>query len=310
MPRVSIIIPTLNDGEYISDALRSVFAQTYRDFETVVVDGGSDDGTWEILEENRSRLEFFRQKGKGVSQAKNEAIGKARGEYIAFLDGDDLWYPDKLRIQIEFLDDHPEFGFSSSDVDFFNEGGIIIKGAISREKEPHSGYVFDDMFKNNFISSATIILRRGCFEKAGFFDEEIFYAEDTDMWLRVAKDFQLGYIPTSLAKYRVHPGARTQEFIKHYGSLAGIYRKLNALYPDYFEERKALLKTAYFNLYRRWGYRHFESGEYRRARRQYFKALRNRPVSLLAWKYLLATFLPKQLIRLIKVKRSHEDIGS
>ena len=210
-PEVSIIVPTLNDREYIEDALRSIFAQTYTDYEVIVVDGGSTDGTEKIAGGYSNRIIFFQQRGSGVSQARNEAIRKAKGRYITFLDADDLWYSDKLKIQHEFMEEHPGYGFCSSDVDFFDQTGITIKGAIQAEKKLRSGYVFNELFTNNFISSATIFLRRECFEKAGLFDEDIFFAEDTDMWLRVAKEFELGYIPHSLAKYRVHPQARTQQ---------------------------------------------------------------------------------------------------
>ena len=286
----------MNDDAYLGQALESAFAQSRPPEEIIVVDGGSTDGTGEILQSYGDRISWFRQEGKGVSRAKNQAIARAGGDYIAFLDADDLWYPEKLKIQVDFLNGHPEFGFCSSDVDFFNEEGTFIQGAIKAEKKPHSGYVFDDLFTNNFISSATIMLRRECFERAGLFDGEIFYAEDTDMWLRVAKEFQLGYIPQSLAKYRVHPGARTQEFAKHYASLEKIYEKLNRLYPEYFHQNPALLRAARFHLYRRWAYRHFAAGEYSASRRIYFKVLRQKPMDRSTWAHVAASFLPPAMI--------------
>ncbi len=297
---VSIIVPTFNDKKFVSDALNSIFAQSYTDYEVIVVDGGSTDGTLEILKQYEGKITLFRQKGRGVSQAKNEAIGRAKGEYITFLDADDLWYPEKLKIQVEFLNTHPEYGFCSSDVDFFNEEGIFIKGAIRQEKNPRSGQVFDELFRNNFISSATIFLRRECFDKAGLFNERIFYAEDTDMWLRIAKYFQLGYIPRSLAKYRVHAQARTQQFDKHYGSMEQIYRSLINDDPRYFSKRKLLIRNVYYNLYRRWAYRYFEVKEYRLARKIYLKAIKHQPLNFICWKYTLSTFLPKKMINSLR----------
>ena len=296
MNSVSVIVPCLNAGPYIRGALDSILGQTRLPEEIIVADGGSTDGAVEVLESYRERVAWFRQEGKGVSRAKNQAIARAKGDYIAFLDADDLWYPEKLEIQFDFLNGHPEFGFCSSDVDFFNEEGTFIKGAIRAEKKPHSGYVFDDLFTNNFISSATIMLRRECFERAGLFDEEIFYAEDTDMWLRVAREFELGYISQSLAKYRVHPGARTQEFAKHYASLEKIYEKLNRLYPEYFHQNQTLIRSARFNLYRRWAYRHFAAGEYAASRRIYFKVLRQKPMDRSTWAHVVASFLPPAMI--------------
>lgn len=296
MPIVAVIIPSLNQGQYIGEALDSVFAQTFRDYEVIVVDGGSTDGTRETVGRYGDKVHFFRQDGKGVSRAKNQALDRSRSGYIAFLDADDAWYPDKLAKQVALLEAHPEYGFCSSDVDFFDATGIIIKGAIATEKKPRSGMVFDDLLVNNFISSATIMLRRECFEKVGRFDEEIFYAEDTEMWLRVAKEFSLGYLPESLARYRVRAEARSQSFARHYASLASSFSKLRRLYPEYFSARLPLLRAAYANLYRRWGYRHFEAGEYSAARRIYLQALRYASLDRSVWSHLAATFLPASMI--------------
>jgi len=304
MATVSIIVPTFNDQRYVSDALKSIFSQSYTDYEIIVVDGGSTDGTLEVLKQQEGKITFFRQQGKGVSQAKNEAIGRSKGEYITFLDADDLWYPDKLKIQVDFLNAHPEYGFCSSDVDFFNKKGIMVKGAISQEKKPRSGNVFDELLSNNFISSATIFLRRECFDKAGVFNEKNFYAEDTDMWLRIAKYFQLGYIPRVLSKYRVHALARTQQFDKHYASLERIYGKLIKDDPKYFSKRKSLIGKAYYNLYRRWAYRYFEAKDYKSARQIYLKALKYQPFSFICWKYTLATFLPEKIIHKLRVVKA------
>jgi glycosyltransferase involved in cell wall biosynthesis len=299
-PFVTVIVPSLNQGQYIGEALDSIFAQTYKDYEVIVVDGGSTDGTAAAVGRYGDKVLFFRQSGKGVSRAKNQALERARGRFIAFLDADDAWYPDKLARQVALLEDHPEYGFCSSDVDFFDETGITIRSAIGAEKKPRSGMVFDDLFANNFISSATIILRRECFEKVGRFDEEIFYAEDTEMWIRVAKEFSLGYISESLSRYRVRPEARSQSFARHYASLALSYGKLKGLYPDYFAARPALLRSAYFNLYRRWAYRHFAVGEYAEARKIYLRALRYAPLDRSAWVHLVASYLPRGIIERLK----------
>lgn len=296
MPSVSVIVPSLNQGQFIGEALDSVLAQTFRDFEVIVVDGRSTDGTAGVVARYGDPIQFFRQSGKGISRAKNQALERARGKYIAFLDADDAWYPQKLARQVALLQEYPEYGFCSSDVDFFDETGVTIRGAIAAEKKPRSGMVFDDLFVNNFISSATIILRRECFEKAGRFDEEIYYAEDTEMWLRVAKEFALGYIPESLSRYRVRPDARSQSFSRHYASLAAAYGRLQAADPEYFARHSGLLRAAYAQLYRRWAYRHFEAGEHAAARRIYLRALRYASLDRSVWSHLAATLLPSGMI--------------
>jgi len=298
-----VVIPCLNDAAYIREALDSVFGQTLPPEEIIVADGGSTDGTADILNSYRGRLTWFRQEGKGVSAAKNQAVARTRGEYIAFLDADDLWYPEKLERQTALLDRCPEYGFCSSDVDFFDESGVFIHGAIGTEKQPRSGYVFDELFVNNFISSATIMLRRFCFDRVGGFDENIRFAEDTEMWLRVAKEFRLGYIPEVLAAYRVRRSSRSFQFAEHYRSLGGTFDRFLGKYPDYFKARPGLMRNARYNLYRRWGYRHFEVGEYRRARGLFLRALRRRPSAGMIWKYLAASLLPPSVLRKLRKHR-------
>ena len=292
MSRISVIIPCLNDAAYIRQALESVFAQTRLPDEVIVVNGGSTDGTLEILAEYGERVAVFRQEGKGVSRAKNQAARRATGDYLSFLDADDFWYPEKLLRQEKLMESHTEYGFCSSDVDFFNEDGVLIHAAISKEKQPRSGEVFPDLFRNNFISSATVFLRKSCFEASGGFPEETYYAEDTELWLRMAKSFQLGYIPEALAAYRVREDSRSQQFNLHYASVESIHSRLAAEHPEYFQAHPELLSQARYNLYVRWGWRNFDIGLCRQARRQYARALRIYPWKLVPWKYVLLSLLP------------------
>lgn len=304
MSRISVIIPCLNDEAYIREALESVFAQTRAPDEIIVADGGSSDGTPAILDSFRDRVTWFVQEGKGVSKAKNQAVARASGDYIAFLDADDRWYPAKLEKQAALLDSHPEYGFCSSDVDFFNGTGIIIRGAIGKEKKPRSGEVFDELLVNNFISSATIFLRKEVFERVGGFDEEIFYAEDTEMWLRSAREFRLGYIPEVLSAYRVRGESRSGRFALHYGSLEKTFARFEERDPEYFRSRPGLLPAARAHLYRRWGWRHFQAGEYREARGLFLKLLRQKPGSGFAWKYLALSCLPPALVARARLLRA------
>jgi glycosyltransferase involved in cell wall biosynthesis len=136
-PRVSIVIPTYNRAALVCETLESAFAQTYGDFEAIVVDDGSTDGTREALGKyNDSRLRYFHQQNAGISAARNHALKQARGEYIAFLDSDDIWEPYKLDLMVRLLDRFPGVRFAFSDFSIMREGSPLQSGGLSTWHHP------------------------------------------------------------------------------------------------------------------------------------------------------------------------------
>lgn len=205
MSLVSVIIPVYNAEKYIVETLESVFCQTYGNYEVIVVNDGSTDNSMEVIKpfSGRSNFRIVHQINSGPSRARNEGIKAARGTYCAFLDADDIMLPDRLALQVKVLDERPDAGLTYSDLITFNENGVIH----STKKEfirPHSGDVLRQLLKENFITTSTVLLRRECFDKVSFFDENIRHSEDYKMWLNIAKIYKVQYLDLPLVKYRYH----------------------------------------------------------------------------------------------------------
>lgn len=202
-PKVSIIIPAYNAANYIEETLESVFKQTFTDYETIVVDDGSTDGTLKLLQSYADKVTFLSKSNGGPASARNLGIRHARGELIAFLDSDDLWVKDKLAEQVNFLDRYKHIGMVYAQALMFIEQGgrRLIKKKFGYTEEP----TFCKLLTGNFIPNLTVMLRRSCINKAGWLNEakNLIAVEDYEYWLRVAKLFPIAGIARPLAYYRL-----------------------------------------------------------------------------------------------------------
>jgi glycosyltransferase involved in cell wall biosynthesis len=225
-PLVSVIIPTYNRAHLITEAVESVLAQTYQNFELIVVDDGSTDNTGQVLRSFGSKIQLISQNNLGVAEARNIGIKTARGVYIAFLDADDLWLPDKLSSQIGFLDQNPNIEIVYCDVYLADERGRIFSCIHAH----HTDHIFPYLLQKNIVvgSASSVMLRRTCFEKTGLFDPMLDALEDWDMWLRLAACFRFGLVPRPLVEIRVQKGGRTQDagIEGHRRAMAMMYTKL------------------------------------------------------------------------------------
>ena len=205
MPKVSVIIPTFNRAEVLHSAISSVLNQTFQDFEIIIVDDASRDNTREVVDHfHDARIKYLHhEKNKGEAGARNTGILNADGQYIAFLDDDDEWLPDKLRLQVDLLDNsEPNIGLiysGYSKIDRISNKTLYQKIPIRR------GKVYKYLRLENVIGApSTVLLKRACIEKVGLFDENIAYGLDYDFWIRVSKYFHFEFIEKSLVKYYVH----------------------------------------------------------------------------------------------------------
>lgn len=205
-PKVSVIIPAYNAQSHIAETLASVFGQTYKDYEVIVVDDGSTDGTLQVLRDYADKIRLLTKFNGGPASARNLAIKYARGELIAFLDSDDLWVKDKLAEQVDFLDQHAEIGLVYSEALMFVQQGQhkVIKRKLGYTESP----TFCKLLTGNFIPNLTVMLRRACIDKVGWLNEapSVIAIEDYEYWLRVAKQFPIAGIARPLAYYRVRAG--------------------------------------------------------------------------------------------------------
>ena len=212
-PLVSVIIPTYNAEKFIVQAIESVFAQTYRQYEILVIDDGSTDNTQEVLRVFEDRLHCYYQNNRGPSSARNKGIQFASGEYICFLDADDLWTSEKLQSQVEFMESHPELGLVFSDHEDFNQEECmsstwldVKKKALGLELETQIPLeeAFSKLVYENYISTPTVMVRKQCLEKVGGFDENLWSVEDRDLWLRIAAHFPIACLPRIFCQRRIH----------------------------------------------------------------------------------------------------------
>ena len=182
-PRVSVIIPTFDRGWCLREAVDSALAQEFTNFELIVVDDGSTDGTAELLEAYRPKVRLLRQANRGVSAARNRGIAAARGELIAFLDSDDLWLPQKLATQVEFFRAHPEALIAQTEETWVRNGRRVNPGKRHRKR---SGMIFEPSLDLCLVSPSAVMVRRELFDRVGLFDEGLPACEDYDLWLRVS----------------------------------------------------------------------------------------------------------------------------
>jgi len=204
VPEVSVIIPAYNVSEYIGEALDTVFRQTFTDYEAIVVNDGSPDTPRleQILQPYRDRIVYIVQENRGLSGARNTAIRAAKGKYVALLDADDIWEPDYLAVQLDYLRQHPECDLVSCNARFF--GDETYGGKEYMKVFPSRGPVsFESLVTRKCNLFVSVTARREAVVNAGLFDEGLRSCEDYDMWLRLAaRGAHMGYHDKVLARYR------------------------------------------------------------------------------------------------------------
>lgn len=210
---MSVIIPAYNAERFIGQAIQSVLDQTYCCHEIIVVEDGSTDRTKEVLKRFDGTIHCLYQKNKGPSAARNAGIKAAQGEFICFLDADDLWTPEKLEVQLGFMEANPDIALVFSDYEEFNEEGLIFSSFLALKHQTFGACpimagpldnAFEKLVLENFIPTPTVMVRKSCLEKTGLFDEEIWSVEDRDLWLRISASFRIACIPRIFCKKRVH----------------------------------------------------------------------------------------------------------
>ena len=202
MPKVTIIIPAYNKADWTVKTVESVLAQTYSDIEIIVVDDGSTDSTRQALSAFGDKIRYIYKENGGACSARNLGIRLAQGEYIGFLDCDDLYLPQKVELSVKFLEEHPNAGFVHTDAYFINEHDTVT-GQYKHSWARREGKIARQLILKNFICNSTILVRHKALQEAGYFDETIFTPADWDLWLRLAEVAEVGYLNVPLTKYRV-----------------------------------------------------------------------------------------------------------
>ena len=207
MTTVSIVIPAYNAQKYIRESVESALAQTHEAFEVVVVDDGSKDDTCDILKEYGESIRVIRQDNSGTAAACNAGVSEAKGEWVAFLDADDQWFPKKLELQLNACS---KFAISHSDSFCF---GQELKQEIRRSalQEMYSGRVLEKILVANFITKSTVIVSKEVYKAAGGFSRKYDAVEDWPLWISICAKHELGYVADPLVRYRVHADSKSMK---------------------------------------------------------------------------------------------------
>ncbi len=285
--KVSAIILTYNRAHLVTEAIDSVLTQSFKDFELIVVDNCSSDDTESAVKSyNDERIRYFKHQNNGlIGVNRNYGIKKSRGEYIAFLDDDDLWLPEKLEKQVGLLDSNKELGLVYSDTYLIENDGHLRKNAYFHHIKPFRGNAFNELLRANFIPMLTVVIRREMLDKVGEFNPRYKICLDYDLCLRIAAVYPIDFIEQPLAKYRIHSDSGFQ------GNAILWYEEVLQII-EYWLNRDPELKRELGPLFRlRKGLAYCRQASYRAFKYRDMRAMKE---SLKLFKYLL---LPKRSAR-------------
>lgn len=215
MPTVSIILSAYNGEQFIGEAIESVLCQSFSNWELICVDDGSNDRTGDLIHsytDKRIRY-FFQQNSGSPARGRNFGINICEGDYIAFIDQDDIYLPDSISERLNCFIENPELYFLYSDCAVIDHAGKVVSDSIIKytNKQPFSGNCFKELFCGIFIPIQGVMVRKCVFDKIGVFNESLVGTEDYEMWLRIAYSYPLFFLGKTLAKWREHPPSLSQD---------------------------------------------------------------------------------------------------
>lgn len=287
---ISIITPTYNRASYLPETIRSALAQTYTNFELIIVDDGSEDDTCSVLEPflADTRVRYFYLRNQGQSVARNAGIAQSSGGLIAFLDSDDIWQPDKLEKQVAVFEAYPNVDIVHGDEAMIDEHSELIS---VKNMARYSGFITRQLLADNSVSITTVLVKRRCFEEMGCFDVSVGVADDYELWLRFSARYRFHYEPGIVASYRVMANQISSDKRRRFEANELIIRRFLARYGDVLSVGE-----------RRWGLARFycrkarymaSVGERIEAFGAIMRAFSAAPLDSVVWRALYRTLVPK-----------------
>jgi glycosyltransferase involved in cell wall biosynthesis len=239
---ISVIVPTWNSARYLPAALDSVFAQSFPPSEVIVVDDGSTDDTEAVAAPYRDRIAYIKLDHAGPASARNEGTARAKGELIAFLDADDTWLPEKLEKQNRVFDEHPETALVYTRiVNFAQESGQELRIEPARV---YSGLIFDELLVENPIALPSVVVRSEVLQSVGGFDRRLLTAEDTNLYLKIAREHRIVGLDEVLVRRRMHRGNLSSRVDCRIGTLDNL-DLIVSRFPETNPSRYPRMKAAY-----------------------------------------------------------------
>ena len=297
MASVSVIVPVYNGEQYIRETLESVFAQTYQDYEIICVDDGSKDASLAILNECRDRVNVVQQVNTGQAGARNTGAKRGIGKYLAFLDQDNRWYPQKLERQVAMLEANPEAVMVHCDMDWINETGHVTQRSLvsASRRSAHRGVTMPQLVGwDPCIYPSTMLLRRVAFDRVGGFDPELrSYGEDIDLMLRLRPEGLFIFLEETGTQYRKHStnfsGSGSDAMFR---CAEKFFQKLEGCYVG-DKKRQALLNRFLAKLYSDWGKMKMRSGLRGDAQQLLVRSLQHDPWQFRTYSRLIRATLSK-----------------
>ncbi len=322
MPKISVIIPTYNCAEYLPGAIDSVLNQSFRDFEIIIVDDGSIDNTKSVvanyIHSHPDKIKYFYQSNSGVAATRNMGIRESKGDYIAFLDSDDIWLPNKLELQTKALDANPDIALVYSDTEMF-DGNITIRKSLCRSNyHPKNsfrwkifqapfddgtiikGNIFQDLLSGNLIAVSSVMVRKECLDSVRNFDSNFKTVEDFELWLRISERYPVIFINKLTTKYRYRENSVSGDiFLRPFNYSEGnakVYEKLIKRSPHYYGQLKKTICDEYRAA--SWGFLSYM--QLKKARESALKSLDYQKLQPKLYLYIILSFLPNNIVRTIR----------
>jgi len=303
MPRVSVIIPSYNCARYLRRAIDSASEQTYKDYEIVLVDDGSTDDTKDVVMQYGQKVTYLYQQNQGLSAARNQGISKASGELLAYLDADDMWYPEKLERQVAFLDAHPECGIVHSEMSIINEQDEVLHVRFYEETQRSvpQGYCMQQLLMRCHIQPVTVVERRNLFDLVGGFDKRLLVAQDYLHWIMIAAEGQaVGYLAEPLGKYRWRAGSligNQPRLLEDYVRICDILLHEKPIASRHGDDCADILRSRLYLVQRELAYLDRIHGRSESAKRRLANLIKESPGQFELYVDLVKAYLPASLSR-------------
>lgn len=293
-PAVSVIMPIYNGERYVQEALESVFAQTFSDYDVLCVDDGSTDRSIQLLERYRSRLTVITQANVGQSAARNQGVHASTGRYLAFLDQDDRWYPHKLAQQVDLLEARKDVVMVYCNSDRMDsEGRILQVGATKAEQPSAKASLLGRLIGEGLVLPSSMLIRRDVFERVGGFDPQLRGFEDFDLCARLTKQGEIAFFEESGMCYRTHEnGFNRAGGLTIVRSRERFLLRMRELYAEDMR-RQSLINEMLAECYSDWGMDEVRAGDRSVGRQRLLRSLRLNPLKFRTYSRLLRSFSPQ-----------------
>jgi|GEM_PF-1135942 len=337
---VSVILPTHNRAHYIPYAIQSVLNQTYKDIELIVINDGSTDETEEVIKPYLRDINYIHQENSGSGKARNEGIKAAKGEYIAFIDDDDIWLPWKLELQMEIFNKHKEIGIICTNFSIFNDKeerpsgikeyfGLFKRTNLDfdtifkqnkriffndKEFNFYWGDIFPTIIQGSLIHQVSILTKKNIVEEIGFYNESLSDNEDYDVCLKIGEKYEIGYVDIDTVKVRLSPKTRSNDEstrIKFWeNNLQIVTQAINRSSKKEILDKNSI-SNRFDQIYQKIAYYSLSAGDLKKSRFYLKKIIKNAPTQVKPYLLAILTFVPYSFIlKALSIKRKLQKITS